>query len=166
MNELERFVETWDRESGKTVKLLEGLPREGYDFRPDPQGRSLGELAWHLAEGEAYGSFGIERGGFSREARPPGIERPRTVQELAPGFERIHRDAVARVKKLKPEDLDRSITSFGGQPTTIREILVDFILLHGVHHRGQLAMMCRQSGGRPTALFGPTRETMPLRPKS
>ena len=30
------------------------------DIRPDPDGRSLGELAWHLAEMEAYGTFAIE----------------------------------------------------------------------------------------------------------
>ncbi len=161
-NELERFIETWEKESAKTIKLLEVLPKEGYDFRPDPEGRSLGELAWHLAEPEAYGSFAIERGGFSRDVRPPGIERPRTIGELAPGLARVHKEALARVQKLTPEDLDRSITSLGGQPITVREVLWDFLLLHNIHHRGQLAMLCRLAGGRPTSLFGPTRETLPL----
>jgi uncharacterized damage-inducible protein DinB len=162
-NEIEIFNDLWERETAKTIQLLQSLPRDKYDFRPDPEGRSLGELAWHLAEGEAYGSFGIERGGMSAEARPPGLDRPRTIGELAPGFERIHRDAAARVKKLRPEDLDRSIQFFTGQPISVRDVLWDFMLLHGIHHRGQLALMCRQSGGRPAPLFGPTRETMPLR---
>ncbi|HMC21235.1 MAG TPA: DinB family protein [Thermoanaerobaculia bacterium] len=161
--ELENFNDVWEHETAKTIKLFESLPREGYDFRPDPEGRSLGELAWHLAEVEAYGSFGIERGGISPDPRPPGLQRPKTVVELGPGFERIHRDAVARVKKLRPEDLDRSVTFFSGQPIAIRDVLWDFMLLHGIHHRGQLAMLCRQSGGRPASLFGPTRETAPLR---
>ena len=150
-NELEVFIDLWEREAGKTVKALEALPPDKYDFRPDPDGRSIGELAWHLAEGEAYGSFGIDRGGFSRDARPPGIERPRTVAELAPGFERIHREALERVRKLTPADLDRSIPSFSGQPTLVRDMLWDFVLLHGIHHRGQLVLMCRESGGRPAA---------------
>jgi len=162
-NELDLFKETWERENAKTIKLLESLPRDGYDFRPDPDGRSVGELAWHLAEAEAYGSFGIDRGGFSRDSRPPGLERPRKVEELRTGFERIHRDAVARVEKLQPNDLDRSIAFFTGEPTTIRNVLWDFMLLHGIHHRGQLAMLSRQSGGRPSSLYGPTRETAPLR---
>src|SRR5438309_4142144 len=33
--------------------------------RPDAGGRSLGELAWHLAEADAYVSFGIEQGSFA-----------------------------------------------------------------------------------------------------
>ncbi len=151
-NELDLFKETWERENAKTIKLLESLPRGGYDFRPDPEGRSLGELAWHLAEGEAYGTFSIERGGFTRDARPPGIERPRKVEELAPGFERIHRDAVARIEKLQPGDLDRSINIITGNPITIRDVLWDSMLLHGIHHRGQLTMLSRQSGGQPTSI--------------
>ena len=162
-NELDLFKETWERETAKTIKLLESLPRGEYDFRPDPEGRSLGELAWHLAEPEAYGSFAIERGGFSRDVRPPGLERPRKVEELAPGFERIHRDAAARIAKVQPADLDRSITFFNGNPISIRDVLWDFTLLHGIHHRGQLAMLSRQSGGQPTPIYGPTRETAPLK---
>jgi len=119
------------------------------------------DIACVRASREAYGTFGIERGGFSRDARPAGIERPRTIQELGAAFERVHRDAFRRVRALAPEDLDRSIPSLSGQPITVRDVLWDFVLLHGIHHRGQLAMMCRQAGGRPTALFGPTRESKP-----
>ena len=97
MNELEMFLSTWDREAENTVKLLRALPATQYDFRPDPGGRSLGELAWHLAEGDAYISYGIDVGQFTMDAKPPNIERPRTVEALAPGYERIHREAVARV---------------------------------------------------------------------
>ncbi len=162
-DELERFIELWDREASKTVKVLESLPADGYDFRPDPEGRSLGELAWHLAEPEGYGSFAIELGEFSREERPQGIERPRTIRELAPAFERVHRDAVARVRKLTAEDLDRSMAFFSGQPIRVREVLWDFMFLHTIHHRGQLVLMCREAGGKPAAMYGGTRETMPLR---
>ena len=124
-NELETFIEIWERETAKTIKLLESLPPEQYDFRPDPDGRSLGELAWHLAEPEGHGPFGIERGGFERGARPEGMARPRTVAELAPAFERVHRDAAARLAKLAPDDLDRSIHFFTGQPITVRDRQAD-----------------------------------------
>ena len=78
-------------------------------------------------------------------------------------FESVHRDAVARVQKLQPDDLDRSIPFFTGQPISVREVLWDFLLFHGIHHRGQLSLMCRQAGGEPPSLYGPTRETAPLR---
>jgi uncharacterized damage-inducible protein DinB len=156
-NEIEMFLRTWDREAESTMKLLRALPAAAYDFRPDPGGRSLGELAWHLAEGDAYMSAGIEKGEFDMASKPPNIERPRTVEGLAPGYERVHRDAVERIRKLKAEDLDRSIMFFG-TPTAIRDILWTMIMLHGVHHRGQLALMCRLAGGAAPGIYGPNRE--------
>ena len=87
------------------------------------------------------------------------IERPRTVEALAPGYERIHREAVARIRKLKPEDLDRSVPFFTG-PLPIRDILWGMIISHGIHHRGQLTLMCRLAGGQAPGLYGPNREEM------
>lgn len=160
INELEMFLAAWDREAASTVKLLQALPPAQYDFRPDPTGRSLGELAWHLAEGDAYMSFGIDQRQFNMSgAKPPNIERPRAVEGLAPGYERIHREAVARIRKLKPEDLDQTIQFFTG-PMTIRDIMWNFIMAHGIHHRGQLTLMCRLAGGQCPGLYGPNREEM------
>lgn len=156
-SELETFLNIWDREAQSTLKLLRALPATKYDFRPDAGGRSLGELAWHLAEGDAYMSFGIDTGRFSMDAKPPNIERPRAVEALAPGFEQIHQEAVARLRKLKPEDLDRSIEFFG-RPMPIRDILWGMIIFHGIHHRGQLSLMCRLAGGQAPGLYGPNRE--------
>ena len=114
--ELETFLRVWDEEARKTAAMLRALPEGSYDFRPDPSGRSLGELAWHLAEGDAYMSFCIERRDFSMSGpKPPGIERPKTIAELAPGFERVHADAVARIQKLKPEDLGTKVRFFDGR---------------------------------------------------
>ena len=157
MNELELFLEIWEREADKTTKMLQALPLRHYDFRPDAGGRSLGELAWHLAEAEAYPTHIIETGQFDLNNKPPHIERPRQVEALAPGWQRIHDDAVARVRKLKSEDLDRKTAFFAGtQP--IREILWNAVLAHGIHHRGQLSLMCRMAGTEVPDLYGPNRE--------
>ena len=103
----------------------------------------------------AQGYF--SRGQFNMTDRPPNMERPRTVEALAPGFERMHQEAVARIRPLSIADLDRELPFFGRQ-VSIREILWDMIILHGVHHRGQLALMCRLAGGDAPGLYGPNRE--------
>src|SRR5207247_11299423 len=93
-NELQQFIDVWDKEAQKTADLLRALPREQYDFRPDPAGRSLGELAWHLAEGDAYVTFGIEQGQMAPETRAPGSEGPGKGDDMAADFERVTKEAL------------------------------------------------------------------------
>ena len=145
-NELEIFLNLWNREADKTAELLRALPTGQYDFRPDPQARSLGELSWHLAELEAYTSW--------------GIERPRSIEALAPGYERVHSEAVERIGKLTAADLDRKLRHFTGNELSIRDLLWFAVLFHMIHHRGQLSILCRLAGGTVTELYGPNREEM------
>jgi uncharacterized damage-inducible protein DinB len=159
-NEMQTFLNTWDEEAKKTAAMLRALPVGQYDFRPDPGGRSLGELAWHLAEIDGYSGFGIERGVFEMGVRPPGTERPKTIEELAPGYERVHAESVQKVAKLAPADLERELIFFTGQPMTIRNILWAALLHHEIHHRGQLSVLCRLAGGAAPGAYGPNREEM------
>jgi uncharacterized damage-inducible protein DinB len=155
---LQEFSRQWQIETQSTLALMRALPPGSYDFRPDPGGRSIGELAWHLAEIDAYVTLGIDRGSFVFDEKPPNIQRPRTTEALAPAFEIVHADAVARVARLSDSDIDRSIQYADGEHTTIRDLLWRKLLLHAVHHRGQLMLLCRLAGGVPPGLFGRTRE--------
>ena len=156
-HELDRFLSTWEYESDLTKKLLTTLPKDQYDFRPDPEGRSLGELAWHLAEIEGIMTTIAVKWDFSAP-KPAGLERPRTVGELATGYERIHEQAVERVRGIRPEDLDRTFPFFGGQSISVRDVLWSPLLHHLIHHRGQLMMLIRMAHGVPSRIYGPMRE--------
>jgi uncharacterized damage-inducible protein DinB len=155
-NELEEFLTAWDRETDGTLTLMRSLPPDQYDCRPDPGGRSIGELALHLSEIEAYVSRGIERSEFRFE--PPQVERPTTIDALAPAFLAVHEDARARIARLQVGDLEREIRFADGELWSIRNLLWRKLLMHAVHHRGQLTLLCRLAGGVPPGLFGPTRE--------
>jgi uncharacterized damage-inducible protein DinB len=156
--EVKEFSRLWDKEIDGTLELFRALPAEQYDFRPDAGGRSIGELAWHLAEVDAYVSLGVERGEFTFSNKPPHLDRPRRVDELAPAYRIVHDDAVARLARLDDTDLYREIRYADGRPWRMRDLLWQKLLLHHVHHRGQLTVLCRLAGGVPPALFGRRRE--------
>src|SRR5207249_11255208 len=84
LNEIETFRAVWDREAQGTIRLLEALPTGQYDYRPDPKGRSIGELAWHLSEIDGCVSFGVVERRFKPEDTLPELVRPREVGLLAP----------------------------------------------------------------------------------
>src|SRR4029079_16879023 len=111
--EFDVSLETFDAEARRTADLMRALPHDKYDFRPDPKGRSLGELAWHLSEIDAYMAHGDSRGGF--DGLPQGIERPRTVAELAPGFETVHRAASDQLRAMGDVDWEKTIPFFDGR---------------------------------------------------
>ena len=155
-HEIESFLKTWEFESDLTSKLLRSVPKEQIDFRPDPKGRSLGELAWHLAEIEAIMSTIAVQRDF--HARPSGLERPRTAEDIASGYDRIHREAVERVRGIPPEDLDRTFPFVLGQTISVRNVLWIPLLHHLIHHRGQLMMLIWMAHGVPSRVYGPMRE--------
>ena len=159
-NEVDTFRAVWQSEAENTIRLLEALPTDQYDFRPDPKGRSIGELAWHLSEIDACLTFGIAEGRFSLEDEPPDLKRPREIKLLAPGFRRVHEQAVNRLRNIQNEQLDRVVTFFDGHQLTIRAVLWDQLLHHLIHHRAQLVLLCRMAGGTPPRLYGPNREEM------
>jgi uncharacterized damage-inducible protein DinB len=159
-HEIDTFRAVWQSEAEKTIRLLEALPTEQYDFRPDPKGRSIGELAWHLSEIDACLTFGIAEGRFNFEDEPPDLKRPREIKLLAPGFRRVHEQAVNRLRDLEDEQLDRVVTFFDGHQLTIRAVLWEQLLHHLIHHRAQLVLLCRMAGGTPPGLYGPNREEM------
>jgi uncharacterized damage-inducible protein DinB len=159
-NEIEIFRQVWNAEAATTIRLLETLPSAQYEFRPDSKGRSLGELAWHLSEIDACLTFGIAHGRFRYEDEPPDLKRPREIALLAPGYRRVHEQAVARLESLQNADLAREVTFFDGRQLTIRNVLWEQLLHHLIHHRAQLVLVCRMAGGTPPGLYGPNREEM------
>jgi uncharacterized damage-inducible protein DinB len=159
-NEVETFRAVWDAEAENSIRLLEALPIDQYDFRPDPKGRSIGELAWHLSEIDACLTFGLAEGRFRLEDEPPDLKRPREIKLLAPGYRRVHEQAAARLRNLQNDQLDGTVTFFDGRQLTTREVLWDQLLHHLIHHRAQLVLLCRMAGGTPPGLYGPNREEM------
>jgi len=157
-HDLKPFLDAWDLQAARVLDVMRALPETAYAFRPDPDGRSLGELAWHLAELEGFIALFIDRDGDLRGERPPGLERPRTIAELAPGYARVHAEARERATRWTPARLDGTLTFFDGRPHPVRELLWDATLHHSIHHLGQLVLMCRQAGGQPPGVYGANRE--------
>jgi uncharacterized damage-inducible protein DinB len=159
-NELDAFRTAWNREAQSTIRILESLPTDKYDFRPEPKGRSIGEMAWHLSEIDGCVSFGVAERRFSLDDNLPELARPRQIELLAPGYRKVHELAVARLEKLQESELDDKVTYFDGSTLAIRQILWEALLNHMIHHRAQLVLLARQAGGTPPGIYGPNREEM------
>src|SRR5438046_183474 len=64
-------------ESASTIKILERVPREHYEWRPHAKSMSLGTRAWHIASIPKTVLRLLEAGEFNLEnARPAGSPPP------------------------------------------------------------------------------------------
>ena len=70
-----------ERESGTTLRMLEAVPADKADYRPDAISKSAFDLAWHIAAAENMFLNAIADGKFTFGAPRP--EAIRTAADIA-----------------------------------------------------------------------------------
>ena len=61
---LNAFLPVMQREQGTTKLVIQAIPLDKGDYRPDPNAKTALELAWHIAAAEKRFFNGIADGGF------------------------------------------------------------------------------------------------------
>jgi uncharacterized damage-inducible protein DinB len=139
-----------EEEFATTKKVLGALPEEQRDYRPHPIAKTASELAWHVALSDLWFLDGIIRGQFAAEEPPAG---PATVAELRDQYDKRFLELVARLKTLSDEQLMRTIPFFGVLDVPAVSYLL-WMLVHTVHHRGQLCTYLRAMGAKVPSIYG------------
>ncbi len=140
------------REVETTKKVLSAVPEAKRDYRPDPNGRTAWDLAWHLANTDIQFLDGIADLKFEM-ANPTEADKPKTVAELVSWYDRNFKRASARVSALSAEQLSTPIEFFGvfNLPAAL---YLGFLNNHSIHHRGQLAVYLRPMGSKCPSIYG------------
>ena len=148
----ELMLRGFSNEVKTTKRVLSAIPEDKRDYRPDPQGRTAWELAWHLADSDVQFMDGIANGQFSMES-PAEAEKPKTVAELVDWYDANIARATARVRALSPEQLTKPIDFFGvfKYPAAFYLAILNN---HSIHHRGALATYLRPMGSKCPSIYG------------
>jgi len=148
------FVEEWTRESAISLKIERTLSDASLRQQIYPEGRTLGQLAWHmvLMIGATGSIVGLEV-----TAPPRGAEQPGSAATIADAYEKAaHSMSELASSKLKDEQLPVEIPFFGRSLPMAR--VLQTLVVHQIHHRGQMSVLMRQAGLVPPGIYGPTRE--------
>jgi uncharacterized damage-inducible protein DinB len=148
------FVEEWTRESGISLKIERALTDASLRQQIYPEGRTLGQLAWHmvLMIGGTGSIVGLEV-----TAPPRGAAQPGSAAIIADAYETAARSMSELASaKLRDEQLPGEIPFFGRSLPLER--VLQSLVLHQIHHRGQMSVLMRQAGLVPPGIYGPTRE--------
>ena len=148
------FLTDWNAERVATLKVLNALTDRSLTQKVDPAGRSLGFLAWHivLTIGEMGG-----RAGVSVAAPPEDEEEPSEAAAIVAAFDAASLSMERELPKRWTDAMLEEEVSMYGQPWK-RSAVLQSLILHQAHHRGQMTVLMRQAGLQVPAVYGPARE--------
>lgn len=148
---LQSILPSLKNEMGITQKVLEAVPADKGDFRPDPVGKSAFELAWHIAGAETLFLQAVAAGEFNfGSPRPDSIKTPKDVADW---YKAQSEKNLQQLQGLSGDQLVK-VVDFRGMFQLPAVNFVTFSLFHVIHHRGQLSMYLRPMGGKVPAIYG------------
>ncbi|MBD0384911.1 DinB family protein [Paenibacillus sp. WST5] len=149
------FLEDGRQEVELTLKVLDKLTDDSLKQAvSEAQPRTLGELAWHLVG--SYGAF-LKAAGLQMEG-PDLSKQPASAAEIAKTYRKVH-DIVSSALKEQWSDakLPEKLVLFGFIDTTYGGVL-QMLIRHQIHHRGQMTILMRQAGLAAPGIYGPNEE--------
>ena len=137
-----------------TRAVIAAIPSERADYRPHADSRTAFELAWHVVSAEIKYLEAIAAGVFPHDLKPlpEAVRQPSDI--LAWHTERFD-PALRRLEETSGDELLR-IVDFYGLRTFPAIGLLQLIMNHTIHHRGQLSTYLRPMGAKVPSLYGPS----------
>ena len=143
---------TLKTEHATTKKVIEAIPLDKGDYRPDAISKTALELAWHIVAAEKRFLRGICTGAFDFSP----ISRPDSVRDsaaIAAWSDGMIAENLPAIEQLSGDQLAKMI-DFRGlfQLPAVRYVQIS--LNHTIHHRGQLSMYLRPTGAKVPSIYG------------
>jgi uncharacterized damage-inducible protein DinB len=138
----ERYAHTLMMHRGALLDLLELIPDDKGDFAAWEGGMSFHKLADHLS-GSTNRIPSIVNG-----QAPAKTEPSADFAAAKAGIKASSEKTRAYLMGLSDEQLSNVIEAFGGNKMPV-SVLVEFLISHEAHHKGQAWMMARMIGIEP-----------------
>jgi uncharacterized damage-inducible protein DinB len=139
-------------ESRTTKKILEAVPSDKAEYRPDPISKSAIELVRHIAAADNRFLETVINGVFdANTAMIP--ENVKTPAEIATWYAERFAKNFDALTKLTGEQLVK-IVDFRGMFQKPAVTFVTLGLHHTIHHRGQLSSYLRCMGAKVPSIYG------------
>jgi uncharacterized damage-inducible protein DinB len=151
---IEDFAAQWPVEREATLRVLRLLTDESLSQPVVPGGRTLGFLAWHitLTFREMLGRTGLE------PAAPAEYDVvPAHAAEIVEAYEKASASVLEQVTSSWTDDTLTEMVDMYGERWT-RGFVLETLIRHEAHHRGQMTVLMRQAGLPMAGPYGPSRE--------
>jgi uncharacterized damage-inducible protein DinB len=151
---LQDFFNDWKFESEVMKKYLANLTDESLKQKVTPDGRDLGFITWHTVTtiGEITEKVGLKVNCPHYESDAPG-----SAAEITDAFSKASESLVNELKAHWTDETLQQEDDMYGETWKRGETLYN-MLVHQVHHRGQMSILMRQAGLIVPGSYGPSKE--------
>jgi len=148
------FELMWTEESERTSKIFGQLNDPSLNKAVEPQGRTLGRMAWHitLSIPEMMSQTGLT---FSKNILEGPL--PASADEIQTTYSLLANELLAQIKTHWTDQTLEISDEMYGQHWK-RGFTLTALIFHQIHHRGQMTLLMRQAGLKVPGMFGPARE--------
>jgi uncharacterized damage-inducible protein DinB len=146
------YIPNVRNEQRLTRNVIEAIPVDKGDFRPDTVAKTAMDLAWHIVATEMRFLEAVAAGAFDFTPKP----RPDSVKtsaDLSAWYAEHFEPHVEAVAKLSDEQLLK-VVDFRGMFQLPAVMYLNFVVHHTIHHRGQLSMYLRPMGAKVPSIYG------------
>ena len=140
------------QEHKTTRSVIEAIPLNNGNYRPEPVAKTALELAWHIVAAEHRFYSSVAAGMFDVTPNPKP-EQAKNSADIAKIYAELFAKDLEALKKLSGEQLAKVI-DFRGMFQLPAVAFLDLGLRHSIHHRGQLSVYLRPAGGKVPAIYG------------
>jgi uncharacterized damage-inducible protein DinB len=145
------FVKHWQTAKEFTLAVAQAMPAEGYDFKPNPEQFSFGQLMVHIAAQNSAScatATGTEPPPSmpSSSVNPNATDKQTAIKLLTISFDKC----ATELDAMPPEQWSKEVYKFKGQPVLASEALW-YTFTHTAHHRGQAEVYLRAKNIKPPA---------------
>jgi len=151
---ISEFIIDWDYEAEATVSYLQKLTQASLKTKAFKEGRTIRQLAWHLVTTIREM---IEHAGHEISGPTYGDPPPEAVEQLISTY---LTQSTNLKQVLLSEWVQISLTDtvpMYGETWKRGEVLQS-LLMHQVHHRGQLSILMRIAQLPVPGIYGPSQE--------
>jgi uncharacterized damage-inducible protein DinB len=135
-----------------TKTVIEAIPLDKGDYRPDAVSKSAIDLAWHIVATEMRFFEAVQAGQFDFTPRPLP-ESIKNSKDLSDWYTANFEAQFEKLTKLTNEQLVK-VVDFRGMFQLPAVNYFNFVLHHSIHHRGQLSMYLRPMGAKVPSIYG------------
>lgn len=136
------FAKHWQISKEFTLAVAEAMPAEYYNFKPNPEEMSFGELMSHIAQSNSEAFADVAD--IKPLPVPSGYEKKTVIKFLNDSFDWCAKEFAA----MTPAQFDRMLNIGEGRQATGIEVLC-WAFTDTAHHRGQAEVYMRVKNIKP-----------------